>query len=74
MAETEEASSSHSSAEYEGTTQLDGEFKLEPREKVAFTILMVMSFYASLESTAIGVALPVTLFPLELLFDHFDNR
>jgi hypothetical protein len=70
MAETGEASSSHSS---EGTAQLDGEFKLEPREKVAFTILMVMSFYASLESTAIGVALPVTLFPVELLFDHFDN-
>jgi hypothetical protein len=73
MAEIEEPSSSQSPADYEGTRKLEGEFKLKPREKVAFTVLMAMSFYASLESTAIGVALPVTIFPYELLFDHFDN-
>jgi hypothetical protein len=67
MAETGEASSSKNSTDYEGTRQL------ELREKVAFTILMVMSFSASLESTAIGIALPVTLFPLQLLFDQLNN-
>jgi hypothetical protein len=38
-------------------------FKFETREKVAFSVLLIMSFYAALESTAIGVALPVSLHP-----------
>jgi hypothetical protein len=35
------------------------EFKLHTREKVVFTLLMILSFFAALESTGIGVALPV---------------
>lgn len=34
---------------------------LAGREKITFAILMIMSFYAALESTSIGVALPVCL-------------
>lgn len=41
----------------------DLDFRLGTREKIAFTILMIMSFYAALESTGMGVALLVTLLP-----------
>jgi hypothetical protein len=40
---------------------LEEDFRLGTREKVAFTVLLTMSFYAALESTSIGVALPASL-------------
>lgn len=39
---------------------LEEEFRLGTRENVAFSVLLIMSFYAALEGTSIGVALPVS--------------
>jgi hypothetical protein len=40
---------------------LERGFKLETRENFAFSVLMIMSFYAALEGPSIGVALPVSI-------------
>jgi len=67
MIQTQKTSSSQKSSENEETGAngprqvLEGDFKLGTRENVAFSVLLVMSFYAALESTAIGVALPASL-------------
>jgi hypothetical protein len=67
MIQTQETSRSQTSSENEDTMAngprqvLEGDFKLGTRENVAFSVLLVMSFYAALESTAIGVALPASL-------------
>jgi hypothetical protein len=67
MIQTQETSSSQTSGENEETGAngprqvLEGDFKLGTRENIAFSVLLVMSFYAALESTAIGVALPASL-------------
>lgn len=48
------------------------ETTLASREKITFAILMTMSFYAALESTSIGVALPVCLSAiLKLMLSSF---
>lgn len=63
MADTE--SSKHEAAKR--SEQGSGEeFKLAAKEKIAFGILMIISFYAALESSAIGIALPVSLLSLQL--------
>lgn len=61
--EEESASTTDERLELEEVGQSDdvsqGESKLAAREKIVFAILMTISFYAALESTGIGVALPV---------------
>lgn len=77
MIQTEEAPGPLSSVGDEATRPLEGipngEFKLETTENVAFAILMIMPFYAALESTGIGVALPVNLFSFNCFLIPFDN-
>jgi hypothetical protein len=67
MIQTVKASHPHGSSENEDMKRpeqvSDLDFRLGTREKIAFTILMIMSFYAALESTGMGVALLVTLLP-----------